>query len=279
MRGGFMSIYEIPTWYYQQFDADYSLDVPAEGYGGWKQENLPIDPAKTAVVIMHAWDCGTYDRYPGWYRAVEYIPRANRIAGEIFPTLVSSVRESGMKLFHVAANGYGTERPGYKITLDICRKYSATNPMTKLSPPETYGVRKRLDKFKKDFSFVGAHNESDKDAGYNSKDFMRQAMPLDDEPIVFDCEQLHAVCLEYGINHLIYIGFAINWCLQYSPGNMNDMFRRGFMCSAIRQAVTAVENKESARNEMNKEHGLWVTAIQNGFVYDLDDFVKMLNSL
>ncbi len=34
----------IPTWYYQQFDADYDLEFPGEGYGGWKQANLPINP-------------------------------------------------------------------------------------------------------------------------------------------------------------------------------------------------------------------------------------------
>jgi len=274
-----MRKYTIPTWYYQQFDADYSLEFPAEGYGGWKKDRLPINPEKTAVVIMHAWDCGTYEQFPGWYRAVEYIPRANKIAAEVFPTLVSSVRRSGMKLFHVAAKDYGVNHPGYQKTLEICRKLSAENPVTSLSAPDIDNTREILQIFKKEHSFVGANNEADKNAGYNTKDFMKQAMPLNNEPIAIDCEQLHAVCLENGINHLIYIGFAINWCLQYSPGNMNDMFRRGFLCSTIREAVTAVENKESARTESNKEHGLWVTAIQNGFVYDLEDFINLLQKL
>jgi hypothetical protein len=272
-------VYNIPTWYYRQFDADYTLDVPAEGYGGWQKDLLPIEPDKTAVAIMHAWDCGTYEQYPGWYRAVEYIPRANKIAETVFPPLISKIRSSGMKLFHVAAKGYGENYPGYEKTLGICEKYSAANPITKLPPPEAGETRRFLSQFKKDHSFVGSHNEADKNAGYLTKDFMKQAMPLDNEPIALDCEQLHAVCLEYNINHLVYIGFAINWCLQYSPGNMNDMFRRGFMCSTIRQAVTAVENKISARHELHKEHGLWVTAIQNGFVYDLDDFMEMLGSI
>ena len=117
-------VYKIPTWYYRQFDADYTLDVPAEGYGGWQKELLPIEPDKTAVAIMHAWDCGTYEQYPGWYRAVEYIPRANEIAETVFPPLLSKIRSSGMKLFHVAAKGYGENYHGYKITLGICKKYS-----------------------------------------------------------------------------------------------------------------------------------------------------------
>ena len=275
-----MKKFKIPTWYYQQFDADFSLDVPAEGYGGWKKEILPINPEKTAVVIMHAWDCGTYEQFPGWYRAVEYIPRANKIASEIFPDLLSEIRKSGMKLLHVASDsGYGFGYPGYKKTLELCEKFDTEDPLTKLTAPCPDDISMDLRKFKKANSFVGAHNQPDVDKGRAFKKFMKEAEPAGDEPVVINCEQLHAVCLEYGINHLIYIGFAINWCLQYSPGNMNDMFRRGFLCSTIREAVTAVENKESARNESNKEYGLWVTALQNGFVYDLEDFISLLKNL
>ena len=28
--------------YYQQFDADYDREVPAEGYGGWQRAVLPL---------------------------------------------------------------------------------------------------------------------------------------------------------------------------------------------------------------------------------------------
>src|SRR5437773_8335703 len=66
----------LPANHYQQFDADPARDVPGEGYGGWKRAEIELSRHHTAVVVMHAWDCGTRARYPGWYRAVEYIPRA-----------------------------------------------------------------------------------------------------------------------------------------------------------------------------------------------------------
>src|SRR4051812_690723 len=68
----------IRAYYYQQFDADSSLDVPAEAYGGWKEADLTFAREHTALVVMHAWDCGTRQQYPGWHRCVEYIPRAER---------------------------------------------------------------------------------------------------------------------------------------------------------------------------------------------------------
>ncbi len=48
----------IPAWYYQHFDADHSLDVPEEGFGGWKKAPLDFARHHTAVVDMHAWEAG-----------------------------------------------------------------------------------------------------------------------------------------------------------------------------------------------------------------------------
>jgi hypothetical protein len=81
------------------------------------------------------------------------------------------------------------------------------------------------------------------------------------------------------VNHLVYIGFAINWCLLMSPGGMVDMGQHGVMCSAIREAVTAIENRETARGEREKEQALWRIALQWGFVFGLEDFTRMVRAL
>jgi hypothetical protein len=58
---------------------------------------------------------------------------------------------------------------------------------------------------------------------------------------------------------------------------MVDMNRHGIMCSTILEAVTAVENKESARNQLGKELALWRVALEFGFVFKLDNFLAGLN--
>src|SRR3990172_4086620 len=99
--------------YYQQFDADFSRDVPGEGYGGWKEAEVELAPEHTAVVVMHAWDCGTREQSPGWHRACEYFPRADEIIRTVFPRLLSAVRESDLRLFHVVSGGeYYKHYPG-----------------------------------------------------------------------------------------------------------------------------------------------------------------------
>jgi hypothetical protein len=72
------------------------------------------------------------------------------------------------------------------------------------------------------------------------------------------------------------MGFAINWCLLKSPAGMVDMSRLGYLCSAIRQCTTAVENKASAREEWGKEMGLWRVSVAFGFVFDSRMLIKAL---
>ncbi|HPQ46587.1 MAG TPA: hypothetical protein PLP30_04400 [Clostridia bacterium] len=272
-----MSDKKIGTWYYQQFDADYNLEVPAEGYGGWKKIDLPIELDKTALVVMHAWDCGTRQQYPGWYRAVEYIERANEISDQIFPLLLKKARNNNIPVLHVADDsGYADDFKGHTMAIELCKKYYGDSNVSSPVVPESR-IHSYLRDFKRDFSFPGKGNIPDIDNGQAVKGFMKNAMPVNDEFVATDSEQLNSICLELGINHLIYTGFAINWCLQYSPGNMNDMASRGLLCSTIREAVTAVENKSSAATQSHKEYALWVTSLKNGFVYDLDDFIRCID--
>ena len=99
---------------------------------------------------------------------------------------------------------------------------------------------------------------------------------MGDEGIAENAPQLLALCKHHGVNHLIYAGFAINWCLLLSPGGMADMSKHGIMCSALRQAVTAVENRETARHELCKEIALWRVALAFGYVFDVEDFVRSI---
>ncbi len=263
----------IRAHYYQQFDADYELDVPAEGYGGWKTAELEINPQRSAVVLMHAWDCGTVQEYPGWYRSVECLPRANRIMQTVFPPLLAAVRASALRLFHVVGGAdYYQEYPGYKRAVRL----AGPDP----PPPERIEsdpVLEELREFKDTCSRQGPGNRPDIRRGFaNMKDFPPPARPQGREGIAADARQLFALCREAQVNHLIYAGFAINWCLLLSPGGMADMSQRGLMCSALRQAVTAVENKETARGELCKEIALWRVALAFGFVFDVDDFLPAL---
>lgn len=259
----------VPASYYRQFDADPRLDVPAEGYGGWNKTELELDLRRTAVVVMHAWDCGTPEEFPGWYRCVEYIPRANAICRDVFPRLLGGVRSAGIPLFHVVGGGqYYRKLPGYQRAQRLAGP--APHPRETIPADPTL---QRLRQFRAEHVFVGKHNQADVARGFARLDFAAEARPVGEEGVAENGDQLFGLCKEAGVNHLIYAGFAINWCLLLSPGGMHEMSGRGFLCSAFRDATTAVENKESARRQRAKELGLWRVALAFGFVFDVDDFL------
>ena len=100
---------------YRQFDADYARPVPGEGYGGWHTVDAELAPAHTALVVMHAWDCGEPSEFPGWRRAVEYTPRARQILTGVFPPLLAAVRASPLPVFHVVGGrDYYSHLPGFQ---------------------------------------------------------------------------------------------------------------------------------------------------------------------
>jgi hypothetical protein len=182
------------------------------------------------------------------------------------------VRSSELRLFHVVSSGgYYKDCAGYKMAVELAGPEPP--PVERIEPDP---VLKSLQEFRSEHVFVGKHNQEDVRRGFERLDFAREAKPLGDEPIADNDDQLFAVCRHFSVNHLIYAGFAINWCLLLSPGGMHDMIRRGIMCSAIRQAVTAVENKETAREELCKQIALWRVALAFGFVFDVDDFIAAL---
>jgi hypothetical protein len=262
----------VKAWYYQQFDADVSRDVPGESFGGWKSDEVELSLAHTAVVVMHAWDTGTATEFPGWYRAVEYLDRANSIGRLVFPRLLSAARDARVPVLHVVAGGdYYKGLPGYRKALALAAPEPPALPRVPADPS-----LEELQRFRHAHISVGAHNEPDVQRGFTRIDFMPSARPVGDEGVAESSAQLFALCREIGVNHLIYAGFAINWCLLMSAGGMVDMERRGFMCSAFRQAVTAVENRESAREERAKELALWRVALAFGFVFDVEDFLIAL---
>lgn len=262
---------KLPARTYQQFDADPARAVPAETYGGWRQVDVELAPTRTALVVMHAWNANEPGEFPGWDRAVEYRARARRILADVFPPLLAAVRASPLPVFHVVGGGdYFRDLPGHRRALALA------GPTAETSRVPGDPAWQRLQTLRRAHSFPGTHNAADITAGFARLDFAPTARPVGDEGIAENAPQLAALCRERGVNHLVYVGFAINWCLLMSPGGMVDMARLGCLCSTIEEAVTAVENRETAATEREKTQALWRVALEFGFVFRLPDFLAAL---
>lgn len=265
-------ITDFPVHYYQQFDADPGLEFPSAACGGWREGRLPVNISRTALVVMHAWDLGMPAEHPGEFRAVGELAASYEVGRTVFPGLLDAVRRSPLRLFHVVGGGkYYTEYPGYQFASDLAGPSPA--PPEKIAGDE---VHARIQQFRADFGRIGQHNAADVAAAFRAIRFPEFAEPQDSEPIAENTHQLFALCREFGINHLIYVGFFINWCLLMSSGGMQEMARHGVICSAIREGVVAIENRESAIGRLHKEEGLWRTSLAFGLVFDVESFKNTL---
>lgn len=265
----------LPAHLYQNFDADPARDVPAEGLGGWIQTPVELPLAETALVSMHAWDCGTPETAAARHRTCEYLPRAARILQTVFPPLLAAARAAGLAVLHVVGGGdYYKTLPGYRQAADL----AGEEPEFRGDAPHSE-ANIRFRALKDRLGATGARNREALAREDTRLDFAPEARPLPGEGIAENAAQLNALCRARGVSHLVYIGFALDWCLLTSPAGMRDMARRWYFCSVIRDATTAVENRESARTEAHKEQGLWRVATGYGFVFDAAPFLAALRRL
>ena len=264
----------VPGWYYQNFDADFNADIPASGYGGWKKcDTLPFSCRHSALAVMHAWKVPAAGEFVGWQRAVEYMPRAKAIMQNFFPGILSAFREAGIPVIHICVGGsYYQDYPEYQASLALAGEEERVERI-KFDP-----IRQELADFKLKNVHPGEHNQPDIQACYPFRDFAPEARPLPGEIMVDTTRQLFMQCKRLQLSHLVYIGFAINWCLQMSPCCMTEMLRHGVLCSTVRECTTAVENKESAPQELAKALEMWKVALQFGFVYEYKDIVEALQN-
>ena len=264
------NVLEVPTMYYKHYGADPSLgDDAALAYGGWKKTNLPLNADTTAIVVMHAAYVGEAENAPEQFQYCEYVPRSYRLAKENFPTVLDAARAAGIKIYHVTfGKGYYEEMPGYTETqaLGAAPKYA---PERKAVSDD---VLAELQTFKSENVTPGPNAwEGIAEARAKYLNFLPEAMPQGNEPICTTANELAEVAARDGINHLVYMGFAVDACLLTDEGGMLGMQQRGFMCSAIKDCVTAVENRESTPSKHHTDTALWRVSVNFGFVYEGKD--------
>lgn len=272
--------------YYRHHPIDFSRGaLGALGMRGWGETvdvEAPVN--ETALVSMHAENIGLVPEIPyadrgplaGYMSWLEYEGRKMGIARTVYPRILAAARKADLAVVHVAMGDYGKKYPGYAKAL----KLSGTEPQT-TTPKAPGGVKVRPPDDRKSKLVFGDHYDDNRDEVHFGRyfDFPEQAKPQGDEFVVETSHQLSSVLNALGAWNLIYIGFAINWCLWFSGGGMVDMSRLGYRCSCVREGVTAVENRESISGEQHKEEAMWRTSLMFGYVFSADDFIAVCEDI
>jgi len=239
--------FSCPVSTYQQF-------TPTAA-DGWRKEALTFSREHTAVVVMHATTPPPADAIAGWHRAVPYLAKASNVLREVFPALMRAVRNADLPVFHV---------PGM-----------AAAPPHQVATDPTWET---LQAYRADHVFPGAANQNDVVAGRSQRELSGVAAPLPGEGVAETSAALHDLASARRINHLIYLGFALNWCLLMSPGGMVEMKRHGYLCSTVQDAVVTVEPSAQPDGDREMQSALWRVAVEFGFVFASPDLITALDS-
>jgi nicotinamidase-related amidase len=277
-------IFKLKGEYYRHYPFDFSKGkIGAVGFKGWSESVVVEVPAEeTALIAMHIWNIGFHPALPfssegkagPVMEMLEWASRSIPIIKTEIPPILKATRDAKITVIHVASDEhYAKKYPGYHRILDI-----AGNEPSELPKAPRHKEKKPPDDIKDNLLFGAKFTDALKYYSPNF-DFPELARPLDSEYVAFTAHQLNEVLRKHGIWNLIYIGFAINWCLWFSPCGMVDMSRLGYRCSCIKEAVTAVESKESAIGELHKQEALWRTSLMFGYVHSAGDFIRACGRL
>jgi nicotinamidase-related amidase len=273
------NVINLPWHMYRHYPADFSQwDMAAAGFKGWDSQVRDLDLSKTCLALMHFPDTGlTPDTEfgpdcpnPNALGTIEWIPRTMEVVTFRMPPLLRAARAAGLLVAHVGVGGPPyTQGPIW----EKCVK-EAGDP-----PPEDKDVierdQKRWAQHTRDV-FDLPRPSPEKVPPHEKLALPPELLPQGNDIIAQHPWQLHRLLKNRGVDHIIYCGWALNWCLWFSPCGMCDMDRKGYMCSAVRGGCVAIENRESAAGEKNLEYAYWKTSTMFGYIFDLHELTTAL---
>ena len=268
----------VPWHFYRQYPADFTAGAQAaRGFHGWTSEVRELDLSRTALLLMHLPDAGlTPDTQwgpdcprPDLLGTVEWVPRTVDLCTRRLPPLVTAARQAGLQVVHV------------NFCVDDWQKECFARSLAEAGAPPPRDTDQAVagpegeNRHTQDVFQLTKRPPGSPDHVISFPDELRIH---GNDLMVKESWMLHRLMKNRGINHLIYTGWALNWCLWFSYGGMSDMSRKGYRCSAVRGGCVAIENKESAATEGNLEYAYWQTSAMFGYLFDLAELTAALGS-
>ena len=213
----------LPCRYYRVY-ADPNIPCVEHNFHFVERE-LPLPVDATALVLVDVWSTHYID---------SWLKRATEVTETRIVPVLQAAREIGMTVIHAPSPPVADR---YRNPPE-----SAPRPPSgpDWPPPPFRGIYRSGD-----YAAFGRNQEPILPPTYKryktELDIADPVKPLPGEPVIHTGPQMHKLLAEREILHLIYVGFATNWCVigrDYGILAMND---RGYNIILIRDATTGVE--------------------------------------
>jgi nicotinamidase-related amidase len=243
----------------------YFQDSPPEGKP-YREEHfvrrhvsMPLPVAQTALVLVDMWDNHFIE---------SWLERAERITREAVVPALEAARRIGMTIVHAPSPPLAENYPQVK-------RHAEPTPAPALPqapgpdwPPSQF--RQRAGEYA---AFRGPRSQPPGIPDIDPLGMSPHIDVRDEEEVVANGHQLHALAAQRGILHMVYAGFATNWCILNRDYGMRAMARHGYNLILLRQATAGVEFPDTLEQGWATEMAVREAEQQLGFSAANADFL------
>jgi nicotinamidase-related amidase len=195
---------------------------------GYATLDWTIPLSQTALVLVDVWQ-----RH--YLKDTE--ERAEKIIQKNLVPLVDACRKEGMKVIHAPSSHVARQHPNW------VKLVRPDEPLTKRDnwPPEDF---KHLAGEYKGYSRPHEPREAERQS-LPELTFHPQIVPVSDEAVVANGEELHRYCKQNGILFLFFAGFNTNACILSRDYGTIQMSNRGYQVILVRDCTTGMETRDT----------------------------------
>jgi len=225
---------------------------------------MPLPVEETALILVDLWNV---------HHIKSWMERAKEVTVKAIVPVIDKARETGLTIIQAPA-------PEVANKYRLSTQYASDEDIFPSSrvydwPPEDFAKREGQYKI-----FTGPRNqppcvsEKYKELKLPPLDLSEAIKLHPDDYMIRTGNQLHRLLKHKRILHLIYAGFATNWCILGRDYGMRAMSGRSYNTILLRDATMGVEWPDTVDNLFATELAIREVEIQIGFSASNENFFK-----
>ena len=257
-----------------KFSSRYYRTIPIDRMC-YETEEIELDPARTALVVLHCWDIGCEGGPPAdpnfWVGmgSLESLGEAERILHACIRPAMDAARQAQIRVCHVEHPDIARQ---YPQSQDGLEPTPGTMGGSYSPPPVVPGWNEAMT--------ARAHGRNyATEPPYAGMGRAQIVEPRDDEPMVYETPQFDRILRRYGIENLIYTGFAADMCILRAPGGLEVMQPYGYRRYLLRDATLGVELPDTFEERLATRWAIRYFETHGGNTLLTEDFIRACEAL
>jgi nicotinamidase-related amidase len=240
-------------------------DVPCRETAFIRREfEMPLPVDETALVLVDLWNVHFIE---------SWIERAAQVTKDCVVPVLNTARQAGLTIVHAPSPSVAEHYP------QLQRHKPPEPSVPSAWPPSTFRSREG------DYAVYRGPRSQPPGIGVHWDKLASQlavSPAIDVKPeefVIATGQQLHELLEERRILHLLFAGFATNWCVLGRDYGIRSMSRYGYNIVLLRDATTGVEFPDTYDNLFTTEVSIREVEQQYGFSASNADFCEAVEKL